>query len=329
MGGIWTHRSDMLRFMHECVGFRVGLAVSEDRLTRDLRQIVAPLQLPADERLQRFRSEEVERSARLLLRHYGDPAAADLYPVLEFVRGLLDQPEKLSVLEDVLDATPASLLGAGFASDTPWEELKRDAQSRYGALGVQVLEELREAAQLDTHLSPWGSQRWVEWRDVLDLAELSNSESVSAMHGTFFDQRFIGYLARDVARIDTMNWRKFEALIAERFVRLGLRVELGPGRGDDGVDIRVWGADDASALTIIQCKRQQSDVSQVIVKALASDVGWTGADHGLLVTSTRAAPSAKRVIETRSYPVRVVERDAIAQWLAEMSQPSTGLWMPD
>lgn len=327
VGGIWTQWTEILRFLHESVGFRVGLAVGEDRLVADLALVGAPLASAAGRQLGRYRSQDVERSARLLLQHYGDPAAADLNPVFRYISSLTDDAASLAVLEDVLDAKGADLLGSAFTSDTPWEQLRREAEIRFGASGVRVLDGLRDAVDLDAHLSPWGSQRRVEWRDVLDLAHLSDSEGVVAMHGTFFDQRFINFLARDVDRIDTMNWRKFEALIAERFLRLGFRVELGPGRGDGGVDIRVWAQGDESALTIIQCKRQRSSVPQIVVKALASDVAWIGADHGLLVTSSRVSPSAERVIEARSYPVEVVERDAISKWLAELSRPSSGLWM--
>lgn len=327
MGGIWTQWTEILGFLHESVGFRVGLVVGEDRLSADLALVRSPLASAADRQMRRYRSQDVERSTRLLLQHYGDPAAADLYPVFRYIRSLADDAPSLSILEDLLDTKGADLLGSGFTSDTPWEQLQREAEIHFGASGVRVLGGLRDAVALDAHLSPWGSQRRVEWRDVLDLADLSDSEGVVAMHGTFFDQRFINYLARDIDRIDTMNWRKFEALIAERFLRIGFRVELGPGRGDGGVDIRVWAQGDESALTIIQCKRQRSSVPQVVVKALASDVAWIGADHGLVVTSSRVSPSAERVIEARSYPVEVVERGAISKWLAELSRPSSGLWM--
>jgi restriction system protein len=326
VGGIWTHWAEILRFLHECVGFRVGLSVGEDRLIADLTVVGAPLASAAASEVRRYRSRDVEHSARLLLQHYGDPAATNLYPVLGYLRSLADDGSSLSILEDLLDARGVDLLGSGFASGTPWEQLQREAEIRFGASGVRVLDGLRNAAALDAHLSPWRSQRRVEWRDVLDLADLSESKGVAAMHGTCFDQRFINFLARDVDRIDIMNWRKFEALIAERFLRIGFRVELGPGRGDGGVDIRVWAQDDESALTIIQCKRQRSSVPQVVVKALASDVAWIGADHGLLVTTSRVSPSAERVIEARSYPVEVVERDAIWVFPTVVGEPVAGAW---
>ena len=55
----------------------------------------------------------------------------------------------------------------------------------------------------------------------------------------------------------------------------GWHVELGPGRNDEGVDIRAWdaepGADDPAVL-LVQCKRTAARVDKVVVKALAADV---------------------------------------------------------
>jgi restriction system protein len=85
-----------------------------------------------------------------------------------------------------------------------------------------------------------GSQK--VWADVLDLSELFASASVTASYGRFFDQRFINYLANNFEEIGMVNWRKFEALVAEYFHRKGFEVQLGAGRNDNGVDIRVWEA---------------------------------------------------------------------------------------
>ena len=98
------------------------------------------------------------------------------------------------------------------------------------------------------------------WSDIRDLDELFRSERLKSPHGEFFDQRFVDFLAANFDDIDEINWRQFEGLAAEFFNRSGYGVRLGPGRGDDGVDIRLWpsDADDGDtkpAVTLVQCKR--------------------------------------------------------------------------
>ncbi|WP_435179471.1 restriction endonuclease, partial [Actinacidiphila sp. bgisy145] len=175
-----------------------------------------------------------------------------------------------------------------------------------------------------------GAQR--SWDDVLDLSELFSSESVMASYGRFFDQRFVNYLASNYEAIGSIHWRKFEGLVAEYFDRAGFQVEIGPGRNDNGVDIRVWEkslAIDVSPPTLlIQCKRVRREIDKVIVKSLAADVKWEGAQQGLLVATADWTPGARQVVRTRSYPVAEVNQSALRQWLEEMRDTGNGLWYP-
>ncbi|MFG2407044.1 restriction endonuclease [Streptomyces brevispora] len=172
----------------------------------------------------------------------------------------------------------------------------------------------------------------VAWRDSLALAELFDSESTTATYGKFFDQRFIDYLAANFDQIGEINWRKFEALTAEYFDRQGYEVELGAGRNDNGVDLRIWesGArgDDSAPTIIVQCKREKQKIQKVVVKALAADVKWEGAEQGLLVATADWLPGAREVVKTRSYPVSEVNRTALKEWLIGMRTSGSGLWLP-
>jgi restriction system protein len=170
------------------------------------------------------------------------------------------------------------------------------------------------------------------WDGVLDLSELFSSESVMASYGRFFDQRFVNYLASNYDAIGSIHWRKFEGLVAEYFHRAGFQVEIGPGRNDNGVDIRVWEkslATDVSPPTLlIQCKRVRREIDKVVVKALAADVEWEGAQQGLLVATADWSPGAREVVRTRSYRVAEVNRSAVWQWLEDMRATGNGLWYP-
>jgi restriction system protein len=100
-------------------------------------------------------------------------------------------------------------------------------------------------------------------------------------------------------------------LSAEFFHRAGFSVELGKGRNDDGIDVRAWkaGADvGGPAQLIVQCKRQKAAVEKVIVKALYADVLNEQAESGIIVTTSRRSPGAKKPVgrdDTRFWPVTV------------------------
>ena len=55
---------------------------------------------------------------------------------------------------------------------------------------------------------------------------------------------------------------------------------LGPGRGDDGVDIRLWPeatrGEGEPATVLVQCKRERRKVAKATVKALWADVRGCG-----------------------------------------------------
>ena len=160
------------------------------------------------------------------------------------------------------------------------------------------------------------------------MEDLFRSEGLDTQYGSFFDQRYIDYLHRNFDDIDRMNWRKFEGLTGEYFDRQGFRVEMGSGRNDDGVDVRVWPSGEltnSSPAIIIQCKRQRESVSKVIVKALYADILEARAVSGLIVTTSKLAPGARNACSARSYPISEADRDTLRAWIAEMRKPGLGM----
>jgi restriction system protein len=161
----------------------------------------------------------------------------------------------------------------------------------------------------------------------LQLKELFDSEGLSPKHGEFVDQRFIAYLNRDFTSIDRINWRKFEGLAAELFARAGFHVEVGPGRNDDGVDVRVWpdqGTASGPPALLVQCKRQKEHVDKIVVKAPWADIQHEKARSGLIVTTTKLSPGAEKVCSARAYPIKVAERTTLASWIEAMHRVSAG-----
>jgi restriction system protein len=179
------------------------------------------------------------------------------------------------------------------------------------------------------HRSPWTSMRTVEWKDEKELRDLFVSENLQTNHGIFFDQRFVDYLQANFDKIDVMNWRQFEGLTAEHWARQGFSIDLGPGRNDDGVDIRVYPSEPRDGLpptVIVQCKRERRKISKVVVKALWADVLHERAESGLIVTTTELSPGAVKVCKVRNYPVEQANRNTLRQWISNMRTPGAGVF---
>ncbi|WP_194542590.1 restriction endonuclease [Paenibacillus sp. JZ16] len=205
-----------------------------------------------------------------------------------------------------------------------------EATLKYGKEGSDLIMELVDGLNGLLHKSPWTSIRETEWKDVAKLNDLFVSENLKTQHGTFMDQRYIDYLRANFDdKIGSIHWRKFEGLTAEFFERQGYFVEIGPGRADGGIDVRVWTEDPKLAgppTILIQCKRQKSVIEQTIVKALYADVLHEQAQKGLIVTSSSFSPGSKTLCLTREYPVAEANRETLRSWVKAMRKPGTGIW---
>lgn len=135
-------------------------------------------------------------------------------------------------------------------------------------------------------------------------------------------------MARNNETLPSMHWRKFEELTAEFFAREGYQVELGPGSNDDGVDVRVWKSGQNATdhpHCLIQCKRHKKKIGRVVVKGLAADVDYEGAEYGLIVTTSELSPGARHTVSARGYPIREVDKGALGKWLTRLQTPGTGI----
>jgi restriction system protein len=204
------------------------------------------------------------------------------------------------------------------------------ADARHERLGLDMAMEMISAHAAFQMRSPWGAPCETPWRDIIELRDLFHSEKLDAYYGRFFDQRYIDYLHRNEEDLDRIHWRKFEQLTAEYLNREGYQVELGPGRGDDGVDVRAWRTDNDKCGTpqvIVQCKRQKATVEKVVVKALYADVLAEAADTGMIVTTSRLSEGAEATRTARNYPVVVADRVTLRTWLEQLRKPGAGIVM--
>jgi len=338
MGTIWMPPNQFAAFFGERIGVKSGLALSREEIVDHLgaSDPVARAIISFSDAPMRLRANEITDAFQLLLHKLGclEQRFVGHGPTLLDLKYQSD-PFNHKLFERVL-----SLLGS-YHFDTGKVALsdRFDKLAFYGivrstlpenALAIAI--ELVDLVELSERASPWDwfPARQFEWHQTLDLHELFASESLNATHGTFFDQRFVNYLSANFEKIGEIHWRQFEALAAEFFVRNGYQVEIGPGRNDGGVDIRVWHANSSIAhppTILVQCKRQKEKIGKVVVKALWADVIDESARSGLIVTSSTLLPGADTVRRARSYPINVIDREALRRWIENLRNPGKGIFL--
>jgi restriction system protein len=289
----------------------------------------------------RIRSEEFEAIAIWLLWRVGHLSKPHrVFPIIDVYHKYKKDPVLLPSLYKVADAFNRYLereVEKFDQSPPPRDKvinptpLIRRMQSRFGPHGALMACEMFDNLDQAQRGNPWVDVRVLDWKNIIELQELFSSESLETLYGEFIDQRFVDYLAANLPALDRMNWRKFEGLTAEYFARQGYDVDIGPGRGDDGVDVRVWQSKQTKGagppLILVQCKRQKSKIEKVVVKALWADVVHENAKSGLIVTTSRLSPGAENTMKARAYPVEAIDRIALAKWLNQMRSPGTGVYL--
>lgn len=293
------------------------------------------LQTP-DTETTRIRSEEFEELICALLNSLGTISTPHMImPGMTLWHKYKDNPSKSRLIIEVQEMIVKELFDArpepreGPVDSTP---IIIKVFDQFGKDGTDIAIDFLMGMSTYLAQSPWSSFRLVDYRDRAAIKELFESESLSTQYGNFLDQRFIDYLDANSDEIFSMNWRKFEGLAGEYFHRLGLHVEMGPGRNDDGVDIRVW-SDNTEAGTpptmLVQCKRTKESAGKVVVKGLWADIQAEGAKSGLIVTTSRLAPGSQKVVTARGYPIQSVNADNLKSWIRSMRTPDSGVFLAE
>jgi len=324
--------------LSEAAGFKTGIALDKPQLVglfpddsgfKDMLSI-------DDESVIRIHSSDIDEVFMQVLYHLGSvdtptPVSstirllhkykddAKLYPIYMSVFGLYTEHFKLMLGE--AEKT-------GYKSLNP-EKFMKECAMKYGKDGLDMSYELIKGNSEDMHCK-LSSYRRFEWSDAVDLEDLFKSESLKSQYGEFIDQRFIDFLNRNQDKLGEMHWRKFEGLTAEYFDRQGYRVEIGPGRNDGGVDVRVWkdnAGEGEAPLILVQCKRYKNKIDRTVVKALWADVQWEKAESGLIVTTSSIAPGAQNDCVARGYNIQQADKNVIGTWLESMKTPGSGVFM--
>ncbi|WP_334002365.1 restriction endonuclease [Burkholderia cepacia] len=334
MGAVLYDPGALSDGLHETIGYKAGLAVSVPDLCDLLSGSPYPdILLKNEEHYVRLRSEDVVDLYYQALYKVGytdEPFDGDTLGLF-VLHKYADYPDELAgVTQLMLEWLPkmmdiAEKTGTKSMDPSP---LLTEAYEKYGYAGFLIAYDRVNAMATGHKLNPFFSDHQPEWLDRLDLSELKTRSEQAPTHGSYFDQRFINFLANNSEKVGEMHWRRFEQLTAEFFHRAGFMVEIGAGGNDDGVDIRAWaeGAETADAPTcIVQCKRQKDKIDKVTVKGLAADVTYNGATYGVIVTSAELSMGAREVVKVRGYPIKEVNADKVATWLGILRAPGTGI----
>lgn len=164
------------------------------------------------------------------------------------------------------------------------------------------------------------------WDGTASLSALFETEEVFGAEGTYFDQRYIDYLAAQPVDLTRIHWRKFEQLTAEYFRRAGYQIQLGPGRDDGGVDVLAERMDAAvgPSLVVVQCRRygESKPVGLDAVRAFWATIGDQSATKGLIATTSRLTRGARDYCNARRYRLSSADGANVRDWLGRMASPN-------
>jgi hypothetical protein len=116
--------------------------------------------------------------------------------------------------------------------------------------------------------------------------------------------------------LQKLDWRQFEILLFRIFQNQGFVAELGPGRGDGGVDVRLMRGPLGDIHTLVQAKRYapKNKIGLEPVAALRGVVANEGAPHGLFVTTSDYLPGARAFAARSSGVITLSSSADVAAW---------------
>jgi restriction endonuclease len=131
--------------------------------------------------------------------------------------------------------------------------------------------------------------------------------------------------------ISKLHWRAFEELVASAFAGQGFKVQLGTGRADQGIDLRLLDHPVlGDVLTVAQVKSGRTPVRLGVVQALAAASVVEDSQHAVLVSSSRYLPGAKTWAEAwearTKRTLTLADSSDVAKWC---SASWSRTWTPE
>lgn len=156
-------------------------------------------------------------------------------------------------------------------------------------------------------------QAYFHWQWVCSLL----NEDTADVYHELYDQ-----FAKRPEDLQRLKPRDFEILLFRLFQHQGFETVLGPGRGDEGVDIRfVQKAPLGDVLTLVQAKRYapHRQIDQTEVSALYGSVALENADRGLFVTTSKYAPVSRRWAARTGGKLELAAGEHVVEWCTRAS----------
>jgi len=315
--GLTLDKQDIIELFPEESGFRHNLSVPDEKFIRVYSDDVDEMFSHILFQLGNIETPGcISSTIRLHHKYKNDP---ELFAIFNGMMKLWNDHLKLAMSEAVK-------LGVKVLDPEPF---MRESFRQFGRVGLNMSKEIILGNADDMHRRLSDIRR-VDWKDEIALKDLFKSESLESQYGNFIDQRFINYLQKNNDKLNEMHWRKFEGLTAEFFTREGYKVELGPGRNDGGIDVRIWKSDRKEGdppLILVQCKRYKQKIERTVIKALWADVEWEKASSGMIVTTSGISPGGISDCQARGYNILEADKNTISAWLDKMKYPGAGVFM--
>lgn len=136
------------------------------------------------------------------------------------------------------------------------------------------------------------------------------------------DEELYAHFASNPDQLADLDWRDFEKLVAALMESQGYQVELGPGVGDGGIDIKLLQRDPVGdILTLVQVKRYRPDrkIKLEAVQALHGATASHGAERkrSLFVTTSAYSPGAERFARRENVSMELRVTPDVQRWCAD------------
>ena len=149
---------------------------------------------------------------------------------------------------------------------------------------------------------------YFEWKWICELVKPNY---------TNLYQEIFEFFGKNGEKLKNLHWRKFEVLLSEIFRNQGYKTELGKGSGDGGVDVKIFRKEGIDEIvTLVQAKRYKEGlpVNLSAVQALSGVVHTYGFNDGIVATTSRFLPSAKKFSVRVNSKVTLAGPEEISEW---------------
>ena len=151
-------------------------------------------------------------------------------------------------------------------------------------------------------------REYMRWKWICSLVQ-GDFDALNAELYAYFD--------KNPDQLHRLHWRDFEKLVAELLESQGFDTELGPGTGDDGIDIRLVQRDPlGDILTLVQVKKyaKHRQVRLQAIQALHGVKAASGASRSVFVTTSDYQPCGRRFAARENVKMDLHVSDDVRRW---------------